>query len=227
VSSFTLGIDEPDVMARKARAARGWPILKVKLGVEREREEAILDAVRAGAPDAALRVDANAGWTADEALERIPRLAERGVEFVEQPLPPEDREGLRRVRERSPLPIVLDESCVTAADVPGLVGMADGVNVKLAKCGGPREGLRAIHAARACGLKVMLGCMLETSLGIAPAAHLSPLVDWADLDGAHLLAEDPFRGPGPVAPGTGDGPGGGEPGRVVLSDVPGLGVVEA
>lgn len=254
VSSFTLGIDEPEVMARKAREARGWPVLKVKLGLEDAREEeAILDAVRSGAPDAVLRVDANAGWTADEAIERIPGLAERGVESVEQPLPPEDREGLRRVREASSLPVVLDESCVVAADVPGLAGLCHGVNVKLAKCGGPREALRAVHAARACGLKVMLGCMLETSLGIAPAAHLSPLVDWVDLDGAALLREDPFEGPGPVPPGAaGDGvttaPDGGdgpkapapdaatesgedrpgdrapEPGRIRLTDAPGLGV---
>lgn len=233
VSSFTLGLDDPEVMARKARGARGWPVLKVKLGVEREREAAVLDAVRSEAPDAAIRVDANAGWTADEAVERVRWLAGEGVEFVEQPLPPEDLEGFRRVREASPIPIVADESCVTAADVPGLVGAVDGVNVKLAKCGGPLAALRLLHTARACGLKVMLGCMLETTLGIAPAAHLSPLADWADLDGAHLLAEDPFRGPGPSAPGEGsaDGvggaAGGADPGRVVLGDGPGLGVERA
>lgn len=220
-SSFTLGLDDPEVMARKARAARGWPVLKVKLGVERAREEAVLGAVRAEAPDAVIRVDANAGWTADEAVERVRWLAGQGVEFVEQPLPPDDLEGHRRVRKASPIPVVADESCVTAADVPGLAGAVDGVNVKLAKCGGPLAALRAIHAARACGLKVMLGCMLETTLGIAPAAHLSPLVDWADLDGAHLLAEDPFRGPGPASPG---GPGDADPGRIVLGDGPGLGV---
>lgn len=221
VSSFTLGIDDPDVMAGKARAARGWPVLKVKLGVEPRREEAIMEAVRSEAPDARIRVDANAGWTAERAVERVRWLADLGVEFVEQPLPAADLEGLRRVRAVSPIPVVVDESCVTAEDVIRLADRADGVNAKLAKCGGPLAALRLIHTARACGLRVMLGCMLETSLGIAPAAHLSPLADWADLDGAHLLADDPFRGPGPAAP---DAAAGVEAGRVVLGREPGLGV---
>lgn len=196
VSSFTLGLDEPEVVAEKARAAARWPILKIKLGVEAGRERALLGAVRDEAPDATLRVDANAGWAdAATALERIRVLAEHDVEFVEQPLDPEDREGLRRLKGASPLPVVLDESCLVSADVPDLADLAHGVNVKLAKCGGPREALRAIHAARACGLGVMLGCMVESTLGVAPAMHLSPLVDWVDLDGPALLADDPFRGP--------------------------------
>jgi L-alanine-DL-glutamate epimerase-like enolase superfamily enzyme len=217
-SSFTLGIDAPEVMERKARAARDWPVLKVKLGIEAGREEAILEAVRSGAPETPIRVDANAGWTAETAPDRIRRLAEAGVEMVEQPLPPEDREGLERVCRASPLPVVLDESCVDPSDVPGLRGLAHGVNVKLAKCGGPRRALEAIHAARASGLRVMLGCMLESSLGIAPAAHLAPLADWVDLDGAALLASDPFTGPGPA--GDGEGPRG----ALRLGDAPGLGV---
>ncbi len=213
VSSFTLGIDEPEVVARKARAASGWPILKVKLGVDAERERAILEAVRSEAPGATVRVDANAGWEdAATALERIDVLAEHDVEFVEQPLDPGDREGHRRLKRDSPLPVVLDESCLVAADVPSLADQAHGVNVKLAKCGGPREALRAIHAARACGLRVMLGCMVESTLGVAPAMHLAPLVDWVDLDGPALLAEDPFRGPTL------------EEGRIGLGDEPGLGV---
>lgn len=216
VSSFTLGLDAPEVVADKARAAAPWPVLKVKLGVEADRERALLEAVRSEAPEAAVRVDANAGWTdAETALERIEVLAEFGVEFVEQPLDPADRDGLRRVREASPLPVVLDESCLVAGDVPGLAPLAHGVNLKLAKCGGPREALRAIHAARACGLRVMLGCMVESTLGVAPAMHLSPLADWVDLDGPALLAEDPFRGP--VL----------EAGRIELGDEPGLGVRRA
>ncbi len=212
-SSFTLGIDEPEVIAAKARTAAGWPILKVKLGVEPERERAILEAVRREAPDATLRVDANAGWAgADAALERIRVLEGFGVEFVEQPLPPEDREGLRRVADGSPMPVVLDESCRISADVPGLRGLCHGVNVKLAKCGGPREAIRAIHTARSCGLGVMLGCMVESTLGVAPAMHLAPLADWVDLDGPALLAEDPFRGPRLVD------------GRIGLGPEPGLGV---
>ena len=210
LSSFTIGIDEPEVMAARTREAREFPLLKIKVGTERDEEN--LEAVRSEAPDAILRVDANAAWSPPEALEKIAALAEFGVEFVEQPLPPGDREGLRWLHERSALPIVLDESCIVAADVPGLAGIADGINIKLAKCGGPREALRMIHTARACGLSVMMGCMLETSLGIAPAAHLSPLLDYADLDGAALLKGDPFRGPHLEA------------GRIVLGEEPGLGV---
>lgn len=213
-SSFTIGIDEPSVVAEKVRRARGFPILKLKVGTERDEE--ILETVRAEAPEAVLRVDANAAWTPREALDRMEALVHYGVEFVEQPLPPEDRKGLRFLHERSPLPIVVDESCLVATDVPGLVGLADGINIKLAKCGGPREALRMIHTARACGLRVMMGCMLETTLGIAPAAHLAPLLDYADLDGAALLADDPFRGPG-LDP----------DGRIRLGEEPGLGVREA
>ncbi len=211
-SSFTLGIDEPEAMAERAAEARGrgFRILKVKVGTG--EDEPRLEAVRSAAPDVTLRVDANAAWTPRQALGEIERLTYYGVEFVEQPLPPEDREGCRWLRERAALPIVVDESCLVASDIPGLVGLADGVNIKLAKCGGPREALRMIHVARACGLRVMMGCMLETSLGIAPAAHLSPLLDWADLDGAALLRDDPFEGPRLVG------------GRIVLDERPGLGI---
>ncbi|MFQ5689054.1 MAG: dipeptide epimerase [Gemmatimonadota bacterium] len=210
LSSFTIGIDEPEVVAEKVREARGFPILKLKLGTGRDEE--LLRAVRAAAPDVVLRVDANAAWTPEGALEGIGLLLDYGVEFVEQPLPPEDRDGLRYVFERSSLPIILDESCIVAQDIPGLVGLADGINIKLAKCGGPREALRMIHTARACGLKVMMGCMLETSLGIGAAAQLAPLLDYADLDGAALIANDPFEGPHL------------EGGRIVLGETPGLGV---
>lgn len=213
-SSFTLGLDEPEVVADKARAAAGWPVLKVKLGLtDAGRERALLEAVRSGAPDAALRVDANAGWPdAATARERIATLADFGVELVEQPLAPEDGEGLARLKEASPLPVVLDESCLTSEDVPDLADRAHGVNLKMAKTGGPREALRAVHAARACGLQVMIGCMVGTTLGVAPGMHLAPLADWVDLDGAALLAEDPFRGARL------------EEGRIVLPDAPGLGV---
>lgn len=209
LSSYTIGLDEPEAMAERARRAGSWPILKVKLGAGRDVER--FRAVREAVPDATLRVDANGGWDVEEAPDRVEALAEMGVEFVEQPLPAGEREGLRRLRERSPVPIVVDESCVRPEDVPGLAGLADGVNVKLDKCGGPRDALRAIHAARACGLRVMLGCMLGSTLGMAPALHLSPLADWADLDGAALLARDPFQGPevrrGRIFSGTGPGLG--------------------
>jgi L-alanine-DL-glutamate epimerase-like enolase superfamily enzyme len=168
--------------------------------------------VREEAPEALLRVDANAAWTAKGALAMADLLADLGVEFLEQPLPPHDLEGLRFVRERSPLPVIADESCVMAHDVPRLAGVVDGVNLKLAKCGGLREAHRIVAAARAHGMLVMAGCMIETSLGITAAAHLAPLLDFADLDGAALLADDPYDG----ATITG--------GTVRLPDAPGLGV---
>jgi L-alanine-DL-glutamate epimerase-like enolase superfamily enzyme len=192
-SSFTIGIDEPAAMAERARAMSGWPILKIKLGTERDRE--MIEAIRTADDSRRLQVDANAAWTPEEAIENIQMLAELGVEMVEQPLPPGDPTAWKQVRDNSPIPIYADESCIHASDVPGLAGLVDGVNIKLAKCGGIREALRAVHTARACGLEVMFGCMLESTLGIAAAAHLAPLADRLDLDGAALLAEDPFRGP--------------------------------
>ncbi|MEE8571915.1 MAG: dipeptide epimerase [Gemmatimonadota bacterium] len=206
-SSFTIGLDEPDVLRRKVEEAAGYPILKVKLGTDRDEE--VLRIIRQGAGDKVLRVDANAAWEAEEALEKIAMLADFGVEFVEQPLPPDDRDGYRFLHGKSALPVIVDESCVDSSDIPGLVGLAHGINIKLAKCGGPREGLRMIHTARSCGLQVMIGCMLESTLGIAPAAHLASLVDYADLDGAALLATDPFVGPGLQGAEirVGDGPG--------------------
>jgi L-alanine-DL-glutamate epimerase-like enolase superfamily enzyme len=209
-SSFTIGLDEPDVLRQKVSEAARYPILKVKLGTDRDEE--ILRTIRDAAGDRVIRADANAAWKAEEAVEKVAMLAEYDVEFVEQPLPPEDRDGYRYLHGRSTLPIIADESCVDSRDIPGLVGLVHGINIKLAKCGGPREGLRMIHTARACGLSVMMGCMLESTLGIAPAAHLSPLLDYADLDGAALLSEDPFDGPGL------DGP------TIRLGAEPGLGV---
>ncbi len=210
LSSFTIGIDEPEVMSARTREAAEFPILKIKLGSE--DDEARLKAVREAAPDRILRVDANAAWTPRQAIEGIAMCAEYGVEFVEQPLPPSQIDELAFVRSRASLPIIVDESSIIATDIPRLAGLVDGINIKLAKCGGPREAIRMVHTARACGLSVMLGCMLETSLGIAPAAHIASLVDYVDLDGAALLKDDPFRGPHL------------EGGRIVLGDRPGLGV---
>jgi len=214
LSSFTIGLDEPDVVRAKVLEAAQYPILKVKLGTDRD-EEILSTICDAAPPGTTIRVDANAAWSARDAVERIAMLAEYGVEFVEQPLPPADREGYRFLHSRSVLPIIVDESCVDTSSIPGLVGLADGINIKLSKCGGPREALRMIHTARSCGLSVMMGCMLESSLGIAPAAHLASLLDYADLDGAALLASDPFAGPGL------DGP------AIRVRDEPGLGVRQA
>jgi L-Ala-D/L-Glu epimerase len=191
-SSYTIAIAGNEELRRRVDEARDYPILKVKLGTDRDAE--IIRVVREAAPGKQLRVDANAAWTPKHALRMIELLRELDVEFVEQPLPPHDLEGLRFVRERSALPIVADESCLVAADVARLAGVVDGINIKLAKCGGLREALRMIATARAHGMLVMAGCMIESSLGITAAAHLAPLLDHADLDGAALLADDPFVG---------------------------------
>ncbi len=211
LSSFTIGIapDEETLRARVQEAA-AYPILKIKLGTP--RDAATLRIVRAEAPKATLRVDANAAWTAKQALGMLDVLAEVGVDMLEQPLPAHDLAGLRFVRERSHIPVVADESCLVASDIPKLEGVVDGVNIKLAKCGSLREAMRMIATARAHGMRVMCGCMIESSLGIASAAHFSPLLDDADLDGAALLSDDPFSGPSIPA------------GRITLSDAPGLGV---
>ncbi|WP_226023120.1 dipeptide epimerase [Halomicrobium salinisoli] len=193
-TSFTVGIDDPDRMAEKAAAAvdEGYPILKIKVGTDDDR--ARVRAVREAAPDATLRVDANGAWDAAEAVEHARWLADEGVQFLEQPVPKDDLDGLRRVHGDTPLPICADESFVAAADAPRIADACDLVTVKLLKTGGVREAREAIAAAHACGLEVMLGCMLESNASIAPACHLAPLVEYADLDGALLLAEDPYRG---------------------------------
>ncbi len=164
------------------------------------------------ATDRELRVDANAAWTAVHTLQMLPVLQEFGVTLLEQPVPRDDLDGLARVRRQARVPVIADESCLTAADIPRLVGRVDGINVKLAKCGSLREALRMIAIARAHHLTVMVGCMIESSLGITAAAHLTPLVDVVDLDGAALTRDDPFVGATIPA------------GRVTLPDGPGLGV---
>jgi len=193
LTSFTIGIapDEATLRQRVADAAQ-YPVLKIKLGSN--WDERIMRLVRELAPDKVLRVDANAAWTPKSTLRMVPLLQELGVEFVEQPLPPDDIEGLRFIRQRSALPIVADESCLVAADIPKLVGAVDGINIKLAKCGGLREALRMIATARAHDMLVMAGCMIESSLGITAAAQFAPLLDCADFDGAALVSNDPYIG---------------------------------
>jgi L-alanine-DL-glutamate epimerase-like enolase superfamily enzyme len=192
-TSFTIGIapDETTLRTRVQEAA-SYPVLKIKLGSH--WDERIVRIVREVEPAKVLRVDANAAWTPKHALRMIPLLQELGVEFVEQPLPAHDIEGLRFVRERSALPIIADESCLVSTDIPMLAGVVDGINIKLAKCGGLREALRMVATARAHGMSVMCGCMVESSLGITAAAHLAPLLDYADLDGAELVTNDPYVG---------------------------------
>ena len=194
LSSFTIGLDTDQKIRAKVQEAKDYPILKIKLGTD--RDEAILKTIR-DATDKPIRVDANAGWDVARAKQMIPVLKDYGVEFLEQPLAPQDIDGLaevRKVASANHLPVVVDESCLVAADIPRLAGRVDGINIKLAKCGSLREALRMIATARAHGMLVMVGCMIETSLGITAAAHFTPLVDAADLDGAALTVDDPFTG---------------------------------
>jgi L-alanine-DL-glutamate epimerase-like enolase superfamily enzyme len=192
-TSFTLAIPpDESTLRERVREAAGYPVLKIKLGST--WDERIVRIVREMEPGKVLRVDANAAWTPKHALRMIPFLQDLGVEFVEQPLPGHDVEGLRFVRERSSLPIIADESCLVSSDIPRLAGAVDGINIKLAKCGGLREALRMVATARAHDMSVMCGCMVESSLGITAAAQLAPLLDYADLDGAELVVNDPYRG---------------------------------
>lgn len=208
-STFTIGLDTPDRIKAKVREAEQFPILKVKLGTDQDIE--ILRAIRE-ATDKEIRVDANCGWTVKRAIRMLPILDEFGVTVLEQPLPPHDHEGLAAISAQADIPVIADESCLAAVDIPPLVGKVDGINIKLAKCGGLREALRMIAVARAHGLMVMVGCMIESSLGITAAAHVTPLVDIVDLDGAALLVDDPFVGAHI------------EGGQVTLPTGPGLGV---
>jgi L-Ala-D/L-Glu epimerase len=208
-STFTIGIDQPEKMRAKVREAEQYPILKIKLGTDRDVE--ILRTIR-DTTDREIRVDANCGWTLKQTVRMLPVLEEFGVTVLEQPLPADQLDGLGEIRRRADIPVIADESCETAADIPPLVGKVDGINIKLAKCGSLREAIRMIAIARAHGMTVMVGCMIESSIGITAAAHFTPLVDIVDLDGAALLADDPFVGA------TIDG------GQVSLPAGPGLGV---
>ncbi|MDL0128758.1 dipeptide epimerase [Halobacterium salinarum] len=193
-TSYTIGIDDAETMRENTRAAvdAGFGTLKVKLGTPRDEQR--LSAVREAAPDATIRVDANEAWTPREAVRNIERLADYGVEFVEQPVPADHPAGLQFVHERAALPIAADESCMVASDIPQLADKCDIVTLKLMKTGGLRAAMRLIHTATAHGLDVMCGCMIESNASIAAAAHLAPLLDYADLDGSLLLADDDFDG---------------------------------
>ncbi len=208
-TSFTLGIDSPAEMAKKALLARDYPILKVKVGTKHDLDN--IKAIREVTP-ATIRVDANTAWTPKEAIKMINALAPYTIEFVEQPIAPRDLSGLKLIRDNVTVPIIADESCVAVEDIPRLAGCVDGVNFKLMKSNGISNVLKMIHVARAHNLRVMIGCMIESSLAITAAAHLTPLVDYADLDGHLLIDNDPYVG---VTV---------EKGKLVLPDGPGLGV---
>ncbi len=211
VTSFTIGIDEPAAMLAKLDEIRDHPIVKLKLGTPDDIET--VAAIRARYTGT-LRVDANEAWTPERAVEILSELERYDIEFCEQPIPAGSPERLRWIRERVKIPLVTDEDSRDATDLPALRGCVDGINIKLVKCGGLRAGLAMIHTARALGFKIMLGCMVESAILTTAAAHLSPLVDWADLDGPFLTREDPFAGVTYAH------------GKLVLPDAPGLGVRE-
>ena len=187
VSDYTIGIDTIEKMVEKMAEFPGWPIYKIKLGTDQDIE--IVRALRQHT-DAIFRIDANTAWTVDQTIENSIKLKELGVEFLEQPLPAEDWDGMKAVFARSALPVIADESCITEPDVDRCAGYFHGVNVKLTKCGGLTPGHRMILRAKELGLQTMVGCMTESSIGISAIAQLAPLLDYVDMDGAVLIAND-------------------------------------
>ncbi len=208
LTDITIGIDNIDKMVAKINETP-WPIYKIKLGTDNDIE--IIEALRKNT-DSIFRIDANAAWEARDALEKIKILAQLGVEFIEQPLAKEDWEGMKFLFENSPLPLIADESCVSEHDVEKCKGYFHGVNIKLTKCSGITPALRMIKNARALGMKVMVGCMNESSVGTGAIAQLLPLLDYVDMDGPLLLEDD-------VAKGVGF-----DYGKIIYSDGYGLGV---
>jgi L-Ala-D/L-Glu epimerase len=190
-TSFTIGIADLATTVAKTNEAKEAPILKVKIGAGREVEtlESIRDVYRG-----TIRVDANEAWTPEVAVARLRSLERFDIEFCEQPIPAGNPAGLRYVKERSPIPIIVDEDSRTLEDMAPLLDCVDGINIKLVKCGGIREALRMIHTARAMKMKIMIGCMIESSILATAGAHLTPLCDYADLDGPFLIVDDPFAG---------------------------------
>jgi L-Ala-D/L-Glu epimerase len=186
-SNFTIGIDSIDGMVAKLEEMPGWPVYKIKLGTKEDIE--IVRALRQHT-DARFRVDANCGWEVEETIRNSQELAKLNVEFIEQPLPAAEWEGVRRVYESSTLPIIADESCIVEADVDKCQNHFHGINIKLTKCGGLTPARRMISRARELGMKVMVGCMTESTVGISAIAQLLPLLDYVDMDGATLLAKD-------------------------------------
>ena len=208
VTDYTIAIDETATMIKKMEE-RPWPVYKIKVGMPGDVET--VAALRKHT-DAVFRVDANAGWTLEEALQKIPQLQSLGVELVEQPLAKDDREGMALLYRQSPLPLFADEACVFEKDVTGCATLFHGINIKLTKCSGITPARRMIQKARELGLKVMIGCMNESTLGSAAIAQLAPMADYIDMDGPLLLAED-------IATGIGY-----DFGKISYSSNPGLGI---
>ncbi len=215
VTSFTIGIADPQTTLRKVAQIEDHPILKVKLGIGTAQAQVETIAAIRQRYRGTLRIDANEAWTVETAIAILRQLESFEIEFCEQPIPSGRPEELKVISESVRIPIVADEDALTAADLPSLHGCVAGVNVKLAKAGGIRGALKMIHTARAMRMRVMIGCMVESAIAATAAAHLSPLADWVDIDGPFLVANDPFRGVRYEA------------GKLVLPDMPGLGVLEA
>ncbi|MBT3229273.1 MAG: dipeptide epimerase [Candidatus Marinimicrobia bacterium] len=209
-SSYTIGISDLSVIPAKIKEAIDYPILKIKLGTDYDHD--IMRAIRAET-DKVLRVDVNEGWkTLDDAKRGAEWLAEENVEFLEQPMPSNQLDDIAQLREFSPLPLVADENSVRPQDIPGLVGAYDGINIKLMKCGGLTNAKEMVDLAHKHEFDIMLGCMVETSIGISAMSQLGSYARWLDLDGNVLLAKDPYRGVGNQA------------GEICLLDKPGLGI---
>jgi len=208
LTDFTIGIDSIEKMVAKMQE-KPWPIYKIKVGVPGDIE--MVTALRKHS-NAVLRVDANAGWTLEEALQKIPVLKELGVEFIEQPLAKDDWEGMKILYEKSPLPLIADESCVIEKDVEKCQHHFHGINIKLTKCSGITPARRMIVQAKQLGMQVMVGCMNESSIGTAAIAQLAPMLDYVDMDGTLLLAEDTAEGVKF------------DFGKILYNDLPGLGI---
>jgi len=209
LTSFTIAIGNMDLIEQKVEEAQPYHILKVKLGSENDKE--IINAIRAET-DKAIRIDANEGWDLDTAVEMCSWLADNNVEFVEQPLPAENVHETAELKKKSPLPLIADENCLYPENIPEIAHAFDGINIKLMKCGSMLKAKQMINMAREVDLQIMLGCMVESSIGITAAAHLAPLVDFADLDGHLLIDNDPYIGVQI------------EDGRVIIPNGDGLGV---
>jgi L-alanine-DL-glutamate epimerase-like enolase superfamily enzyme len=213
-TSFTIGISDPQSTLAKVAEIGDHPVLKLKLGLGNAREEVTMVELVRSKYTGTIRIDANEGWTPEDAVQILHEIARFDIELCEQPIPAGNPARLRYVKERANIPIVTDEDSLDVASLARLIGCVDGINIKLAKCGGLRPALAMVHTARAMRMKIMLGCMVESGICATAAAHLSPLVDWADIDGPFLTARDPFAG---VTY---------EKGRLILPDGPGLGVKE-
>ena len=192
-TSYTISIGDMDLIPEKVKEGVPYHILKVKLGMGIDQDKAIMNAIREET-DQTIRVDANEGWDLTSGIEMCNWLAERNVEFVEQPFKSTNLADTATLRKESPLPLIADENSLNSADIPKIEGVFDGINIKLMKCGSLFEGLKMVKMARERDMQIMLGCMIESSVGITAAAHLSPLVDYADLDGNLLINNDPYRG---------------------------------